>query len=58
MTGFVGALDQDGNGLGSITFTGFPQFNGLRLYTAFVVLDPAAPSGIRTISNAHALLVQ
>jgi hypothetical protein len=58
LTGYVGALDQDGIGSGRISFAGFPQMLGLRFFTAFVVLDPAGPSGIRTISNAHEVLVQ
>jgi len=31
---------------------------GLRFFTAFVVLDPSAPAGIRTVSNALETLVQ
>ena len=58
MTGYVGVLDQDGIGSGRISFASFPQFVGLRFFTAFVVLDPAAPSAIKTISNAHEVLVQ
>jgi hypothetical protein len=53
LTGYVGALDQNGLGSGKIDFSGFPQFVGLRFSTAVLVLDPAAPSGIKTISNAH-----
>ena len=58
MTGFVGVLDNDGIGLGSVTFQGFPQVLNLRFFTAFLVLDPAAPFGIKTISNAHEILSQ
>jgi hypothetical protein len=58
LTGYAGALNQDGIGAGKIDFAGFPEFRGLRFFNAFVVLDPAAPSGIRTISNAHEVLVQ
>jgi hypothetical protein len=58
LTGYVGALDQDGIASGSINFAGFAQLVGLRFFNAFLVLDPAAPSGIKTISNAHEVLVQ
>jgi hypothetical protein len=58
LNGYVGVLDADGIAAGRITFIGFPQLVGLRFVTAFLVLDPAAPSGIRTISNAHETLVQ
>jgi hypothetical protein len=58
LTGYVGALDQDGISAGQFSFAGFPQLVGLRFFNAFVVLDPAATSGIRTISNAHEVRVQ
>jgi hypothetical protein len=58
LTGYAGALDRDGIASGKISFAGFPEFRGLRFFSGFVVLDPAAPSGIRTISNAHEVLVQ
>jgi hypothetical protein len=58
LTGYVGALDQDGIGSGSINFAGFPQMRGLKFSTAFVVLDPQAISGIKTISNAEEVVVQ
>jgi hypothetical protein len=58
LTGFVGALDRDGVAAGQVNFAGFPQFNGLQFSTAFVVLDPPSPSGIKTISNPHVLKVQ
>jgi hypothetical protein len=58
LTGFVGQLNNDGIAGGAMTFTGLPQLIGLRYVTAFLVLDPAAPFGIRTISNALDTLVQ
>jgi hypothetical protein len=58
MTGFVGVLDANGLGSGQITFPGLGALVGLRFYTAFVVIDPAAPSGLRTLSNAHEVLIQ
>jgi hypothetical protein len=58
LTGYVGTLNQDGIGSGRISFANFPQLVGLRFFTGFVVLGPSAPSGIKTISNAHEVLVQ
>jgi Tol biopolymer transport system component len=58
LTGYTGTLDSDGVANGRIDVTGFPQLVGLRFFTAFVVIDLAAPSGIRTISNAFEVLVQ
>jgi hypothetical protein len=58
MTGFVGVLGPDGIGSGGISFAGFPGFTGLRLFTAFIVIDQSSPSGIKTISNADELRVQ
>jgi hypothetical protein len=56
LTGYV-VLDQNGIASGRIAFAGFPQFVGLKFFTAFVALDPRATSGIKTISNAHETLV-
>jgi hypothetical protein len=43
---------------GRISFAGLPYLVGFRFFTAFVVVDPAAPSGIKTISNPLEVLVQ
>jgi hypothetical protein len=58
MTGYVGTLNNDGVGSGRIALAGFPQIIGLRFFTAFLVLDPAGPFGIKGVSNAHEVLVQ
>jgi hypothetical protein len=58
LSGYAGVLDQDGIAAGRLSFVGLPQLAGLRFFTAFVVLDPMAPSGIRTISNSHEVLIQ
>ena len=58
MTGYSGLIGTDGTAAGIITFVGFPQLVGFRFFTAFLVLDPAAPQGIRTISNALETVVQ
>jgi hypothetical protein len=58
LTGYTGVLNTDGVANARIDVTGFPQLVGLRFFTAFVVIDLTAPSGIKTISNAHEVLVQ
>jgi hypothetical protein len=58
LTGYVGTLDQDGVAFGRISFAGLPHMVGFRFFTAFVVVDPAAPSGTKTISNPLEVLVQ
>lgn len=58
LAGYAATLDQSGVGAGQINFVGLPWFTGFRFYTGFVVLDPAAPSGIKTISNANLTIVQ
>jgi hypothetical protein len=58
LTGYAGTLNQDGVAGGRISFAGYPGLVGLRFFSAFVVLDTQAPSGIRTISNALEVLVQ
>jgi hypothetical protein len=58
LTGFVGSLDPNGIASGKINFAGFPEFRGLRFFSAFCVFDQAAPSGIKTISNAYEMQVQ
>jgi hypothetical protein len=50
--GYVGVLDANGVSPGSIAPPNLPAIVGLQFVNAFVVLDPSAPSGIRTISNA------
>jgi hypothetical protein len=55
---FAGMLSQDGIAAGTIAFFGMPELLGARFFNAFVVLDARSPSGIRTISNAHEVLIQ
>ena len=58
LNGYAGVLDGDGVAPGAIAFAGLPALLGFRFVSAFLVFDPAAPSRIRTISNAHEVLVQ
>lgn len=57
LNGYAGILDGDGVAAGSISFAGLPFLLGFQFVSAFVVMDPPAPSRIRTISNAHEVLV-
>ena len=43
---------------GAITFPRIPALSGVRLYGAFVVLDPRQPYGIATVSNALEMRLQ
>jgi hypothetical protein len=54
---YMGILDAQGRTLAYIHIPGAPALAGLKFYTAFVTIDPAAPSGIRGISNAVELTV-
>jgi hypothetical protein len=58
LNGYRGLLNGDGTASARIAFQGYPHLVGLRFYTAFLVLDPTAPFGIKTISNSHLTLVQ
>lgn len=57
LNGYTGVLDADGVASGSISFAGLSVLQGLRFVNAFVVVDFTAPSRIKTISNAHEVLV-
>jgi len=58
LNGYAGMLDSNGVSRGSITTPNVPALIGLRFFNAFVVPDPNSPHGIKTISNAHEVLVQ
>jgi len=55
---FQGALNATGDALAQVNVPGDPNLVGLTFFVAWVSLDPAAPSGIRHISNAHSLTIQ
>ncbi len=57
LTGFAGTLDADGVARGQVLIRTVALV-GTRLFIAFVVIDPGAPAGIRTVSNAIALRIQ
>lgn len=54
----VGLLDGTGDARSNLVLPPNPRLTGLRFFTAFVTLDPAASLGVRTISNALAVTVQ
>jgi len=51
-SGYRGVIDSKGQAQAAIHIPNIPSLIGVRLHSAFVTLDPAAPSGIRSISNA------
>ncbi len=56
--GYVGRLDSKGQGHARIVLPPDPRLVGLKLCTAFVVADPAAPSGLAVISNTVVARIQ
>lgn len=58
LNGYAGVLDGNGVAAGSISFAGLPALLGFQFVNAFVVVDFPSPSRIKTISNAHEVLVQ
>jgi len=50
-SGYRGVMDAKGRAGAAVHIPNLPALAGLRLHSAFVTLDPGAPSGIRSISN-------
>jgi hypothetical protein len=50
--GYAGSLDAQGEGKAKLAIPNIPTLKGIRIYTAFVTLLPAAPSGVSSISNS------
>ncbi len=50
-SGYVGLIAATGQAQAAIHIPNIPPLVGIRIYSAFVTLDPAAPLGIRSISN-------
>jgi hypothetical protein len=55
--GYQGIIDPNGQAQAAIHIPNFPALIGLRLHTAFVTLDPQAPSGIKSISNTFSFTI-
>jgi len=56
-SGYRGVIGSKGQAQAAIHIPNVPALIGLRLHSAFVTLDPAAPSGIRSISNTFSFSV-
>jgi len=56
-SGYRGVIDAKGQARATIHVPSLPALIGVGLHSAFVTLDPASPSGIRSISNAFAFSV-
>jgi len=50
-SGYKGVIDGNGQAMAAVNIPNLPALKGLRIYTAFVTLDPSAPSGVSGISN-------
>ena len=55
--GYRGVIDSQGQARAAIHIPGMPALIGTHLHTAFVTLDPRAPSGIRSISDTVSLVI-
>jgi hypothetical protein len=55
--GYQGVMDAKGESQAAIHIPSIPALIGVRLHTAFVTLDPQAPSGIRSISNTFSFSI-
>jgi len=49
--GYAGKLDASGKAKARIKILNDPRLKGIRIHSAFITLDPAAPLGISQISN-------
>jgi hypothetical protein len=56
-SGYRGLIDSKGQAQATIHIPNVPALIGLRLDSAFVTLDPRAPSGIRSISNTETFTI-
>ena len=57
-TAYNGFLDATGAATAKLNLPAAPILAGIRIYTAFVSVDGAAPSGILTISNTVGITIQ
>ena len=56
-SGYQGVINSKGQANAAINIPNDPALIGLQIHTAFVTLDPAAPSGIRSISNTFSFSI-
>lgn len=55
---YNGILPNSGSATAKLNIPASPALVGLKIHTAFVTLDPAAPSGVLTISNTNTTEIQ
>ncbi len=53
LSGAVGQLDTTGQASASLAIPNIPQLTGVKVHSAFITLNPSAPSGVATISEPH-----
>jgi hypothetical protein len=56
-SGYRGVLDGQGQAKAAVNIPNIPALIGIRLHTAFVTVDPKAPSGIKSISNTFSFVI-
>ena len=56
-SGYQGVIDGKGQASAQISIPNIPILIGTRIHTAFVTLDPASPSSIRSISNTETFTI-
>jgi len=56
-TAYRGVIDSKGQAQAAINIPIIPALIGVKLHSAFVTLDPSAPSGIRSISNTFSFSI-
>ncbi|MBN2491244.1 MAG: hypothetical protein JXQ29_10400, partial [Planctomycetes bacterium] len=55
---YAGVLDAQGAAKAALAIPNQPALKGVRIYTAFVTLLAAAPSGLASISNSFLFTIQ
>ena len=55
--GYQGILNAQGQATAAINLPNIPALTGTRIHSAFVTLDPAAPYGIRSISDTYSFTI-
>jgi hypothetical protein len=56
-SGYRGVIDSKGQAQATIHIPNQPALAGVRVHSAFVTLDPAAPSGVRSISDTFSFTI-
>lgn len=56
--GYTGRLDATGQGRARLHIPNLPVLKGVRLHSAFLTLDGAAPSGVKNISDPFTFTIQ